>query len=241
VLVSMFKDAFSQMNSNYGVTAPVAGREAPGVIALNAGDHSLLSGLADFNASMVQTPNSSNPMRPEEVDTFSYKLSQSTSVTGKDPRNRNIHQDQQAQLSASFHRALSPGVSLLLTASKESQFYEYVRIDDQAKASADIAYKDGARTSATVEQSARESTRVQRYLMGKLESDTTTPLERKRVSDVRQLLATVEKADRSHDPEDARQRDRALAVAASLAELPGRPGLLPRGNGETVYRPQPAA
>ena len=240
VLVSMFKDAFSQMNSNYGVTAPVAGREAPGVIALNAGDHSLLSGLADFNASMVQTPNSSNPMRPEEVDTFSYKLSQSTSVTGKDPRNRNIHQDQQAQLSASFHRPLTPEVSLLLTASKESQFYEYVRIDDQARASADITYEDGKRIGATVEQSASESIRVQRYLMGKLASDTTTPLERKRVSDVRLLLSSVEKAERSHEPEDARRRDQALAVAASLAVLPDRPGALPRGYGETVYRPQPA-
>lgn len=241
VLVSMFKDAFSQMNSNYGVTAPVAGREAPGVIALNAGDHSLLSGLADFNASMTQPPVSSNPVRPEEVDTFSYKLSQSTTVTGRDPRDRNIHQDQQAQLSASFHRALTPGVSLLLTTSKDSQSYEYVRIDDQSKASADITYEDGKRTGATVEQSARESTRVQRYLMGKLESDTTTPLERKRVSDVRQLLSSVEKAERSHEPEDARRRDQALAVAGSLAVLPDRAGALPRGNGETVYRPQPAA
>ncbi len=239
-LVSMFKDAFSQMNSDYGVTAPVAGREAPGVIALNAGDHSLLSGLADFNASMVQPPVSSNPMRPEEVDTFSYKLSQSTSVTGKDPRNRNIHQDQQAQLSASFHRPLTPEVSLLLTASKESQFYEYVRIDDQARASADITYEDGKRIGATVEQSASESIRVQRYLMGKLASDTTTPLERKRVSDVRLLLSSVEKAERSHEPEDARRRDQALAVAASLAVLPDRPGALPPGYGETVYRPQPA-
>ncbi|OAK60240.1 hypothetical protein A3K87_24320 [Variovorax paradoxus] len=240
-LVSMFKDAFSQMNSDYGVTAPVAGREAPGVIALNAGDHSLLSGLADFNASMVQPPVSSNPMRPEEVDTFSYKLSQSTSVTGKDPRNRNIHQDQQAQLSASFRRPLTPEVSLVLTAAKESQFYEYVRIDDQARESADITYEDGQRIGATVEQSASESIRVQRYLMGKLASDTTTPLERKRVSDVRLLLSSVEKAERSHEPEDARRRDQALAVAASLAVLPDRPGALPRGDGETVYRPQPAA
>lgn len=233
-LVSMFKDAFSQLNSNYGVTAPIAGREAPGVIALNAGDHSLLSGLADFKASMVQTPSSSNPMRPEEVDSFSYRLSQDTSVTGKDPLNRNIHQEQQAQLSASFHRALSPGVSLFLTAAKESQFYEYVRVDDEAKASANISYKDGVRTEASVEQSAHQSTRVERYLMGKLESDTTTPLERKRVSDVRQLLATVEKAERSRDPEDALRRDQALAVAASLAVLPDGPTALPQDHRVTA-------
>lgn len=233
-LVAMFKDAFSQLNSNYGVTAPLAGREAPGVIALNAGDHSLLSGLADFNASMVQAPDASNPMRPEEVDTFSYKLSQDTSVTGKDPRNRTIHQDQQAQLVASFHRALSPDATLLLTAAKESQFYEFVQIDDEAKASTDITYKDGARTDATVTQSARQSTRVQRYLMGKLESDTTVPLAGQRVSDVRNLLSSVEKADMSHDADDARRRDQALAVAASLAVLPDGPTGLRQGSSAAV-------
>jgi hypothetical protein len=233
-LVGMFKDAFSQLNSNYGVTAPLAGRAAPGVIALNAGDHSLLSGLADFSASMVQAPNASNPMRPDEVDSFSYKVSQSTSVTGNDPRNRTIHQDQQAQLAASFHRALSPGASLSLTAAKESQFYEFVKVDDQAKASTDIAYEDGKRTQATVAQSARQSTQVQRYLMGQLASDTTVPLEGQRVSDVRQLLSSVERADMSHDPEDARSRDQALATAASLAVLPDEPTALRHGGGSAV-------
>jgi hypothetical protein len=233
-LVGMFKDAFSQLNSNYGVTAPLAGRAAPGVIALNAGDHSLLSGLADFSASMVQAPNASNPMRPDEVDSFSYKVSQNTGVTGKDPRNRTIHQDQQAQLSASFHRALSPGASLSLTAAKESQFYEFVKVDDQAKASTDIAYEDGKRTAASVTQSARQSTQVQRYLMGQLASDTTVPLEGQRVSDVRQLLSSVERADMSHDPEDARSRDQALAAAASLAVLPDEPTALRHGGGSAV-------
>jgi hypothetical protein len=235
-LVSMFKDAFSQLNSNYGVTAPLAGRAAPGVIALNAGDHSVLSGLADFNASMVQATDASNPMRPDEVDTFSYKLSQSTSATGRDPRDRTIRQDQQAQLVASFHRALSPQATLALTSSKESQFYEFVQIDDEAKASANITYQDGARTEASVTQSARQSTRVQRYLMGKLESDTTQPLEGTRVSDVRQLLATVEKADMSHDADDALRRDQALAVAASLAVLPDGPVGLRQGSGLTARR-----
>lgn len=233
-LVAMFKDAFSQLNTNYGVTAPLAGREAPGVIALNAGDHSLLSGLADFNASMVQAPNASNPMRPEEVDTFSYKLSQDTSVTGKDSRNRTIHQDQQAQLVASFHRALSPDATLLLTAAKESQSYEFVQIDDQAKTSADITYKDGVRTDATVTQSARQSTRVQRYLMGQLVSDTTVPVAGQRVSDVRNLLSSVEKADMSHDADDALRRDQALAVAASLAVLPDGPVALRQAGGLTA-------
>lgn len=233
-LVTMFKNAFSQLNTNYGVTAPLAGREAPGVIALNAGDHSLLSGLADFNASMVQAPDASNPMRPEEVDTFSYKLSQDTSVTGKDPRNRTIHQDQQAQLVASFHRALSPDATLLLTAAKESQSYEFVQIDDQAKTSADITYKDGVRTDATVTQSARQSTRVQRYLMGQLVSDTTVPVAGQRVSDVRNLLSSVEKADMSHDADDALRRDQALAVAASLAVLPDGPVALRQAGGLTA-------
>ncbi len=228
-LVAMFKDAFTQMNSDYGVTAPVEGRAGPGVIALNAGDHSLLSGLADFSASMVQASQASNPMRPEERDTFSYKVSQNTSVTGRDPRDRSLHQDQQAQLSASYHRALSPELSLFLTMAKESQFYEYVQIDDEAKVSTDVAYSDGVRIDASVQQSARQSTRVQRYLMGKLESDTTFPSEVTRAANVRELLRTVEKAALSRDPEDARRRDQALAVAGSLAVLPDGPAALQRG------------
>jgi hypothetical protein len=129
---------------------------------------------------------------------------------------------------------LSPGASLSLTAAKESQFYEFVKVDDQAKASADIAYEDGKRTAATVAQSARQSTQVQRYLMGQLASDTTVPLEGQRVSDVRQLLSSVERADMSHDPEDARSRDQALAAAASLAVLPDEPTALRHGGGSAV-------
>jgi hypothetical protein len=219
-LVAMFKDAFTQMNSDYGMTAPGEGRAASGVFPLNAGDHSLLSGLADFSASMAQASEASNPMRPEERDTFSYKVSQSTSVMGRDASDRSIHQDQQAQLSASYHRPLSPELSLFLTLAKESQFYEYIEIDDEADVSTDVAYSDGVRTDASVEQSARQSTRVQRYLMGKLESDTTFPSEATRVTDVRALLKTVEQAERSRDPEDARRRDQALATAGSLAVLP---------------------
>lgn len=227
-LVTMFKDAFTQMNSDYGVTAPVVGHAASGALALDAGDHSLLSGLADFSASMVQTSASSNPMRPEELDTFSYKLSQSTSVTGRDPRNRSLHQEQQAQLSASYHRPLSPELSLFLTLAKESQFYEYIQIDDEAKVSTDVAYSDGVRIEASIEQSARQSTRVQRYLMGKLESDTTFPSDAIRVTDVRVLLKTVEQAERSRDPEDARRREQALATARSMAVLPDDPAALRR-------------
>lgn len=222
-LVAMFKDAFAQMNSDYGVTAPVASKAAAGTLALNAGDHSLLSGLADFNASVVQTAESSNPMRPEERDTFSYKVSQSTRVTGSDPRDRNIHQDQQAQLSASYHRALSPDLSLFLTTAKESQFYEYIQIDDDTQTSTDVTYRDGQRIDATMTQSASQSTRVQRYLMGTLESDTAFPSEATRVADVRALLKTVEQAERSRDPADARRRDQALAVASSLAVLADGP------------------
>lgn len=183
---------------------------------------------------MVQAADAPNPMRQDEVDTFSYKLAQSTRIAGSDPRNRTIHQDRQAQLTATFHRALSPELSLALTTAKESQSYEFVRIDDESKTSTDIAYEDGKRTQASISQSARQSTQVQRYVMGTLESDTTVPLERSRTSDVRGLLATVEKADMSHDPEDARRRDQALGLAASLAVLPEDPMALPQGPRPTV-------
>lgn len=233
-LMAMFKDAFTELNSNYGVTAPLAGRAAPGVMALNDVDHSMLSGLADFSASVVQAAQSSNPMHPEELDTFSYQASQDTSVIGNDPRNRSVKQQQQSHLDASYHQALSPELSLFLTNAKESQFYYYNQIKDDARSSTDFAYSDGALVRASLSQSASQSTRVQKYMMGRLEGDTTTPSEGARSWDFRELLRAVEKASLSKDPQDLRRREQALATIEGLSGLQTNPATLRRQGSSTA-------
>jgi hypothetical protein len=226
-LMAMFKDAFAQMHQSDGATASGAGTDlsvrSP---LLNDADHSMLSGLADFSASIVQTAQSTNPMHPEELDTFSYKASQSTTVMGSEPQDRSVKQQQQSHLSASYHKALSPELSLVLTMAKESQFYDYTQIEDDAQSSADIAYRDGVVAKASITQSASQSARVQKYMMGVLQSDTTTGAEASRTWDVRDLLRSVDKAALSKDPEDLRRRTQALSQIEGLRLLQANPGAL---------------
>lgn len=179
----------------------------------------MLSGLADFSASIIQPSRASNPMRSREFDTFSYQASQSTSVTGKDPRDRSVKQEQQSHLSANYHQSLSPDVSLLLDGSKQSQFYYYKQIKDDARTSTDIAYEDGALAKASVSQSASQSTRVQKYEMARLVEDRTTPTEATRSLDFVKLLNSAVMPTLSRQSSDIRSQQALSAIEnASLLE-----------------------
>ncbi|WP_426108644.1 lactate dehydrogenase [Pseudomonas sp. TWR1-1-4] len=171
-LMAMFKDAFSAMNSHYpqGVTLPEA-------LTRNSTDQGLLTGLADFKASIKQASESPNPMRPSEVDSFAYEVSQKTRVGGTSTLDRSVSQDQQSSLSASFHKGLKGGKAPALDGNAESQNYRYIQVQDTASSSAKLSYKDGLLASATLDQSASQNTRTQQYVMGKLVEDTTVPKE----------------------------------------------------------------
>ncbi|WP_395063391.1 hypothetical protein [Paraburkholderia silvatlantica] len=68
------EDGFTQMNEDYG--AP-SGETLPGAAysrMLQQSDQAMLTGLADFSASITDTSTSPNPMRPGEVDSFSYQV-----------------------------------------------------------------------------------------------------------------------------------------------------------------------
>jgi hypothetical protein len=223
-LMALFKDAFAQMHRSDGATA--SGADLSARLLLNDADHSMLSGLVDFSASIVQTATSTNPMHPEERDTFSYKASQSTTVLGSDPQDRSVQQQQQSHLSASYHKALSPELSLMLTMAKESQFYYYTQIEDDASSTTDIAYRDGVVAKASITQSASQSARVQKYVMGVLADDTTTGAEASRTWDVRDLLRSVDKVTLSKDAEDLRRRTQALSQIEGLRLLQANPAAL---------------
>ena len=90
--LAMFKDAFQQLNS----AAPQQG--AGKASTLTEVDHAMLTGLADFSASLADTPGSPNPMRPGEADTFAYQASQTTSVGGHGPLHRTLSQKQHTHL-----------------------------------------------------------------------------------------------------------------------------------------------
>ncbi|AOB33862.1 hypothetical protein AKI39_19140 [Bordetella sp. H567] len=175
-LMTMFKDAFTTLNSHYGPDVAHSGSVAGPVMPLSDTDRAMLTGLADFSASVQASDQPSpNPMRPEERDTFSYQMSQQTTVRGRGAADRAIEQSQQSRLSASYHQSLYPDTALNLTTDATSQNYYYNKIDDTASSVASIGYKDGRLVKASLVQSTRQSTEIKKYLAGKLEEDLNTP------------------------------------------------------------------
>jgi len=185
-LMVMFKDAFSAMNSNHPQTVG-----APNALSNNPTDKGLLTGLADFKASIKQAVGASNPMRPTEVDSFSYTVSQKTQVNGRSSADRSVTQNQQSVLSANFHRSLGGGEPPVLDGTRKSQNYLYVHVQDKASSTASFSYKDGQLASASVSQSAVQNTRTQKYEMAQLVSDAVEPKEG---SSKRDYLALLEHA-----------------------------------------------
>lgn len=182
-LMAMFKDAFSQMNSNYAVS-PL---QHPSVV-LAKNDYAMLTGLADFDASITQMPKAPNPMHLSELDTFFYQTSQNTNIRGASQLDRSISQHQQSHLTASYHKPLVPDIPLELTTQNKSQNYYYEQIDDTAESSTDIEYTKGRLTKALSTLSASQSTHISKYEMGKLTEDTTTPFNASLTQDI---LATL--------------------------------------------------
>jgi hypothetical protein len=217
-LMAMLEAAFVQMNSDYGTPAPGQPAAAAGRLALNDVDRSMLTGLADFSASVTQNAKLPNPMRADEPDTFSYRVSQSTRIGGG-PLDRTIAQRQHAQLSASYHRSLTPGVPLELDGTMASQNYHYERIDDEADSQAHVQYSDGILVEASLSQSADQSRHDSKYVMGKRVDETTTPSRASRSWDLLALLKPIEQASGAGVRPGAHRVAQALAAIGKLALL----------------------
>ncbi|MYM26029.1 hypothetical protein GTP46_25705 [Duganella sp. FT135W] len=175
-----FKAAFTQMIGEAPETVTISKRP----VNLTATDHALLAGLPDFSASMSDTPVASNPMRQNEVDTFSYQVSQDTSFSDHGDGNRSISQKQHAHMEASFHEPLSADTRLALDNSRESQNYYFKRISEDSVSDTEIGYNNGILARASNEQRVVSSTQILKYVMGMLTEEKTIP----EVSDVKRDL-----------------------------------------------------
>jgi hypothetical protein len=184
-LMSMFKDAFSQMNGDYGTPS----QQLPGtdgVAWVAQSDHAMLTGLADFTGSMTDNAVSSNPWLPDQTDTFSYQVSQSTQTTGNQQSGA-ISQTQHSSLQASYHESLSGG-PVQLGMSPSTQSYNYIQVDDDANSAVNIATQRGQIVQATLNQSSSQSTEKSEYVRGLLVSDVTTPTNSSNSKDLLALL-----------------------------------------------------
>jgi hypothetical protein len=173
------------MNSDYGTSS----QQLPGTGSipwLAQSDHAMLTGLADFTGSMTDNPVSSNPWQPDQTDTFSYQVSQSTQTSGNQ-QSGSISQTQQADLQASYHESLSGG-PIQLGNSPASQSYNYVQVNDDTSSAVNIATQRGAIVQATLNQSSSQSTETSEYVRGLLVSDVTTPTNTSSSKDLLALL-----------------------------------------------------
>lgn len=186
-MISMFKDAFTDMNSDYGTPAI-----APLSLGLTDRDRAMTTGLADFDASFAQTEVASNPAKVTEKDSFAYDISQKTSITGSSQLDRGISQQQQSHLKARYHSPVSADAVLALDLAPQSQNYKYNLIDDSASSITTVEYDKGVLAKARLEMEAHQSTRVLKYTLGKLKDDQTTPSGNAKSYD---LLSKLDEAD----------------------------------------------
>lgn len=167
-LMALFKDAFSQLNSVDDISTRPANHDT----AQNKASRLLLSGLADFDASITQAVQKINPMRPEEVDHFDFKVSQSTTRKGS-AANLAVQQDQQASLKAAWHKGANPLVDLVLTNDSESQNYRYHEVEDYSRSTTRLGFSNNSLVEASATQEASQQERVKTYQKGELKSDET--------------------------------------------------------------------
>lgn len=217
-LLTMFKDAMVDMNSDYGTPAL-----APRDLLLTERDRATTTGLADFTASVTQTEVSSNPAKVTEKDSFAYELSQKTTMSGGSRMDLALTQQQQSHLKARYHAPVSATASLALDLSPSSQNYRYTIIDDTAGSTTSIAYDKGKLVKATLEMQASRSTRVLEYMFGKLKDDHTTPAAK---AVTRDLLPTLD-ADDGIQQLDDYGRAQVLAKLNDQIFLQSNPDAIP--------------
>jgi len=219
-MIKMFKDAFTDMNADYGTPPPATANS----IFLSKQDQALTTGLADFDASFAQTEVSSNPARVTEKDTFAYQVSQKTTISGSSQLDRSISQQQQSHLKAQYHMPVKADATLALDLSPNSQNYRYATIDDTASSSTNIGYDRGVLAKATMEMQASQTTRVLKFTLGKLQDDHTTPYGKAMSRD---LISTLDPERDGLNPLSGSERDQLLAKLNDQIYLKSNPDAVP--------------
>jgi hypothetical protein len=215
-LMLMFENGFAQLNSAYETPSPRASPGAEYTPWLQQSEQAMLTGLADFSASITDTPTASNPMRPGEGDMFAYEVSQSTERDGT-ALTGTVSQHQHSDLQASYHQPLSGQGALHLTTLMSSQNYDYVRINDSADSTVQIVTARGVLVGATLTQSSEQRTRDSKYENGVLVSDVTTPEATSSSKDLLSWLEPlIESRATEHDPTAWQQ---ALAQVHGMIQL----------------------
>ena len=184
-LLAQFKDAFSELNSSY----PASGQQpaqALAASAMNSKDVSVLSGLADFQASMSGTSdNGSAAHWITEAGHIDYQVSQSTEVSGvAKSTGLSVTQTQTAALVASFERTRA---GEMLDTTRNGN-YDLYRINDSTSTTTSFAYADSKLQSASSVSLVNQSEVYEKLVNHKVVEQTSTPHNTFTIQDISALL-----------------------------------------------------
>lgn len=213
-LVDLFKSTFAAMHSRYDAPQAGVGLKPGTPLHTQTGtfgeeDQGLLTGLADFDASITATTRATNPRRTQELDTFHYTLNQSTHITGSSSRNRAVSQTQTAQLMASYHQSLLVSAAPRLDTTSASQNYLYNKVEDRSSTEVGLAYDNGEAVRATLTQTMSRSLHTTRVENNQVTASTTTaPGEQSRHTDLLPLLKQLQRQQDAQEADDTARRER---------------------------------
>lgn len=212
-LVDLFKSSFAALHGGYGAADKANGldRVRPADITSDADafsdeDHSLLTGLADFKASILTNRRASNPRHTNEIDIFDYKLEQSTRISGGSASDRAITQAQTSDLSAAYHRSLRTKREPELGSDSSTQNYYYTQVEDHSSTLVDLAYEKDKPVRALITQTASQFLRTIKVEFNKVVDTINEPLQQQ--SKQKDLLPLLVQLKRREDAGQLTQEEK---------------------------------
>jgi hypothetical protein len=180
VLIEQFKAAFAQLNSNY---PPAPGRSAVALPdwLLTEQDRSVLSGLADFTASLGgDFDNGSPTQKITEAGHMRFQVAQRTEIEGRDKDSGlRIVQTATSALHATQYRARGQGAL-----DKESGSYDVFGIADETKKVTAVEYADLDVQGASIDESSSSLDRYEKWVAHELVEVRETPSSTRTLRDL---------------------------------------------------------
>jgi hypothetical protein len=189
-LLDQFKDAFSQLHSAY----PAAHQQPYRALfasRLSAEDRSVLSGLADFQASMSgDFDNSATYGFVTEAGHLDYQVAQDTQTRGTDKSTGlSVAQTQSAILESVFTKSRS---GVLDT---EQGNYDIYRINDNTSTTTSFAYANDKLKNATVVTLLNQSEKYEKLVNHKTVAQKDTPYSKQTTEDISTKLQPLSAID----------------------------------------------
>lgn len=165
-LIAQFKAAFSQLNSNLPAADELS------VPRLNRKDRSVLSGLADFKASLGGDFTDAAPGRvTTEEGHIEYSASQSTTISGRDKyAGLTVKQTQRASLKSDFAKSRDGAV---LDAASGN--YDTFSIRDESSTTTSFTYAKDKLKSASTERLVKQLEQYAKFVDHKVVERRETP------------------------------------------------------------------